>query len=108
MVVVSTTAAVVVEISGTSKGGKSAGCSSVICAVWSDESEAFETAFCGLSSKPFHKITRPRTTPTKISRNALGAADELLGAIPFPPNGDWILIACLFYRLHSDDDWDFL
>ncbi len=75
-----------------------------VWAVWSDESEVFETAFCRSSSKPFHKSTRPRTTATKISKNALGAADALLGAMPFPPNGDCILIVCLYGRLLSADD----
>ena len=88
MVVVSTATTVVVEIYGTFKGGKSAGCSSAICVIWPDELEASELALCGSSSKPFHKITTPRTTATKISKKALGAADVLLGAIPFPPNGD--------------------
>jgi len=47
---------------------------------------------------------RPRTTATKISKNALGAADALLGAMPFPPNGDWKLIVCLYDRLLSAAD----
>jgi hypothetical protein len=108
VVVVSTTATVVVEISETFKGGKSAGCSSTIWVIWSDELEVVELTFCGSSSKPFHKITTPRTTATKISKKALGAADVLLGAIPFPPNGDWKLIVCLHYQLCIAAGQDFL